>query len=121
MFQTKSIFQEKINNNPYLFTNLVFSFFPISFILGSLIVNMNLLLFCCLGIFYLKTKILTIKFDFSIKIIFLFFFIIFFSTILSLAKSFYFNDYGSANLFKLVKSALFVLLINLLFNDEPTS
>ena len=73
--------------NPVLLTNLVFGFFPISFILGSLIVNMNLLLFCCLGIFYLRTKILTIKFDFPIKIIFLFFFIIFFSTILSLIRS----------------------------------
>ena len=66
MIQAKSIVQEKNNNNPYLFINLVFGFFPISFILGGLIVNVNLLLFCCLGIFYLKSKILTIKFDFSI-------------------------------------------------------
>ena len=56
MIQAKSIVQEKNNNNPYLFINLVFGFFPISFILGSLIVNVNLLLFCCLGIFYLKYR-----------------------------------------------------------------
>lgn len=120
MSQTKSIVQEKINNNPYLFVNLVFAFFPISFILGSLFVNVNLLLFCCLGIFYLRSKILSNKYDFSIKIIFLFFLLIFFSTGLSLAKTLYFQGYDSINvvascvstncyspLVKLTKSILF--------------
>ena len=63
MFQTKSIVQEKINNNPYLFINLVFAFLPISFIIGSLIINVHVLLFCCLGIYYLKSQILRTKFD----------------------------------------------------------
>ena len=76
---------EKKNNINYtLLTNLVFSFFPISFILGNLIINLNLLLFCCLGIFHLKSRILKIKFDFVTKVIFFFFFIVFFSTALSL-------------------------------------
>ena len=57
MLQVKSIFQKEINDNPYLFVNFVFAFFPFSFIFGSLIVNLNVLLFCCLGIFYLKSKI----------------------------------------------------------------
>ena len=58
---------EKKNNINYtLLTNLVFSFFPISFILGNLIINLNLLLFCCLGIFHLKSRILKIKFDLKI-------------------------------------------------------
>ena len=69
MFQTKSIDQKKINNNPYLFINLVFAFFPISFILGSFIVSVNLLLLCCLGIYYLRSKILSHQYDFPIKII----------------------------------------------------
>lgn len=107
MLQTKSILWGKINSNPYLFINLVFAFFPISFILGSLIVNVNLLLFCCLGIFYLKSKILKTKFDFSIKIIFLFFVLIFFSTSLSFVKSLYFEEYDSSHLFRLMKSVLF--------------
>ena len=107
MIQAKSIVQEKNNNNPYLFINLVFSFFPISFILGSLIVNLNLILFCCLGVYYLKSKILTTKFNFSIKIIFLFFLILFLSTALSLIQSLYFEEYNSANLERLVKSILF--------------
>ena len=97
MLQAKSIFRKEINNNPYLFINLVFAFFPISFVLGSLIVNVNLVLFCCLGIFYLKSKILSTEFYFSIKIIFLFFLIIFFSTGLSFAKTLYFQGYDSIN------------------------
>ena len=104
MFQTKSYVQEKVKGNPYLFINLVFGFFPISFILGTLIVNVNLLLFCCLGIYYLKSKVVTTKFDFSIKIIFLFFLIIFFSTSLSFAKTLYSED--SFNLVRLAKSIL---------------
>ena len=109
MFQTKSYVQEKVKSNPYLFINLVFSFFPISFILGSFIINLNLLLFCCLGIYYLKSKILTTKFDLVIKIIFLFFFIIFFSTSLSFVKTLYFEGIDDINisLTKLTKSILF--------------
>ena len=61
------------NINSILLINLVFSFFPISFVLGTLITNINLVLFCCLGIFHLRSKILTTEFDLAIKIIFLFF------------------------------------------------
>ena len=107
MIQAKSIVKEKNNNNPYLFINLVFSFFPISFILGTLIVNLNFILFCCLGVYYLKSKILTTKFNFSIKIIFLFFVIIFLSTALGLIQSLYFGEYDSTNLMRFVKSILF--------------
>ena len=66
MFITKYIDEEKIKNNPNLLINLVFAFLPISFIIGSLIINVHVLLFCCLGIYYLKSQILRTKFDFSI-------------------------------------------------------
>ena len=72
MFVAKYIDDEKIKNNPNLLINLVFAFFPISFILGSLFININLVLFCCLGIFNLKSKVLKAKFDFTLKIIFFF-------------------------------------------------
>jgi len=103
MILNKKIF----NTNCIFFTNFVFGFFPISFILGNLITNINILLFCFLGIFYLKSKILEIKFNFSIKIIFIFFLIIFFSTALSFIKSLYSDGYEYDNLLKLVKSILF--------------
>ena len=107
MLQAKSVVRKEINNHPYLFVNPVFSFFPISFILGTLIVNLNLLLFCCLGIYYLKSKVVTTKFNFPIKIIFLFFLIIFFSTGLNLAKTLYFEGYEAGNFVTFTKSILF--------------
>jgi len=108
MLQAKSIFRKEINNNPYLFINFVFAFFPFSFIFGTLIVNLNLLLFCCLGIFYLRSKILTTKYDLSIKIIFLFFLVIFLSTTINVINSQYFaGDKNDLNLTRFVKSILF--------------
>ena len=106
-----------------LLTNLVFAFFPISFILGNFVINLNLILFCVLGIFHLKSKILTIKFNFPIKIIFLLFFIIFFSTSLSFTKSLYFEGYEYINLERLIKSILFfryflMLVIIYLLNEH---
>jgi len=95
----------KINST--LLINLTFCFLPISFIFGNLITNINTLLICVLGIFYLKSKILDIKLDLAIKIIFLFFFIIFFSTSLSFLKSFYFEGYEHSNFIRLTKSIIF--------------
>jgi len=103
MILSKKIF----NIKPIILTNLVFAFFPVSFIFGNLITNVNFLLFCCLGIFHLRTKILTTKFDFSVKLIFLFFFVVFFSSILSLFKSLYYEEYDYYNLVKLTKSIVF--------------
>ena len=98
---------QKATINSTLLTNLVFAFFPISFISGNFIINLNLLLFCCLGIFHLRSKILKTKYNYTIKIIFLFFFIIFFSTSISFAKSLYIDGYEYNNLFKLIKSITF--------------
>ena len=88
-------------------TNLVFSLFPISFVAGNLIININLFIFCCLGIFHLRSNILTTRFNLTIKIIFLFFFIIFLSTFLSFIKSIYLNEYAAYDLTKLIKSLAF--------------
>jgi len=107
MMQLKSLFVKKDNNTSHSLLNLVFGFLPVSFILGSLVVNLNFFIFCCLGIYYLRSKILTTKFDFILKLIFLFFFIIFFSTLLTFIKSLYFDEYSSSNLTRLIKSILF--------------
>ena len=100
---------DKINLkiNPTLLVNLTFCFLPISFIFGNLITNINTLLLCVLGIFHLKSKILEIKFDRTIKIIFLFFLVIFFSTSLSFLKSFYWEGYEHSNFIRLIKSIIF--------------
>ncbi len=87
--------------------NFVFGFFPISFIFGNIITNANIVLFCALGIFHLRSKILKTKFNLPIKIIFLLFFVIFFSTSLSFIKSLYFEGYEYIHLVRLAKSILF--------------
>ena len=96
--------KKNFNINSVLLTNLVFAFFPISFVLGNLIVNINVILFCGLGIFHLRSKILTAKFNLPIKIIFLLFFAILFSTSLNFVKSLYFEGYEYGNLINLIKS-----------------
>ena len=107
MLQTKYKSFENIYQNPNLLVSLVFSFFPISFVFGSFVVNLNLVLFCLLGIYYLKSKILKTEYDFSIKIIFLFFIIIFISTVLSYAKTIYIEGYDDISFVRLTKSILF--------------
>ena len=99
--------KNNFNINLTLFTNLTFAFFPISFILGNFIININLVLFCIFGIFHLRSKILTTKFDFTLKIIFFLFLVVFFSTSLSFIKSLYFEEYEYTNLIRLIKSVLF--------------
>jgi len=94
-------------NNSILLTNIIFAFFPISFILGNFIVNINLVLFCVFGIYHLRSRILSTKFNLNLKIIFLLFFLIFFSTSLSLIKSLYFGNYEEINLIRFIKSVLF--------------
>ena len=107
MFFSKYYSKQFLKNDPHLPINLIFCFFPISFILGSFIVNLNLVLFCFYGIYLLRSKILNSTFNLPIKIIFLFFFTLFLSTALSLIKSLYFDEYDSTNLDKLAKSILF--------------
>ena len=100
-------YKKNIIINPVLLTNIVFAFFPISFIFGNLITNINTLLFCCLGILHLRSRILTTKFNLSIKIIFLLFIIIFFSTSLNFIKSLYIDGYEYSELIRLLKSISF--------------
>jgi len=115
--------KKKFSINSILLINLTLAFFPISFILGNLIINLNILLFCILGIFHLRSKILTTKYDLSIKIIFLLFFTIFFSTSLSFIKFLYIEGYEYEYLERLLKSVMFfryflMLIIIYLLNEH---
>ena len=95
------------NHNSDSLINFFFFLFPISFIFGNLITNINLLLFCCLGIFHLKFSNLLKKFNFPIKIIFLFFVIVLFSTSLSFIESLYSGEYEKSEFSRLIKAVLF--------------
>ena len=96
-----------INDKSHLSINLIFAFFPISFVLGSAIVNLNFLVFCCFGIFYLKSKLFTSNYNFFFKIIFLFFLVIIISTSINFLKSTYLADYKMADLSLFIKSLVF--------------
>ena len=87
--------------------NIVFALFPLSFIFGNLITNINILLFCFLGIFHLKDRILKEEYNFIIKIILSFFLVILFSTVISFTKSIYFGEYDNGDLTRLIKSIAF--------------
>ena len=52
--------KKKFSVDSVLLINLTLAFFPISFILGNFIINLNLVVFCILGIYHLKSKILTL-------------------------------------------------------------
>ena len=111
---------KKLSIDLIFLTNIVFCFFPISFILGNFFINLNLILFCCLGFIHLRSKIFTEKLNFTLKIIFIFFLYIFFSTLFSLLESIYAEGYELKNFSRLIKSIaflrffLFLLVIYLL-------
>jgi len=107
MFIKKYFDKSETKNKEHLLINSVFALFPIGFIFGSLFVDLNLITFCLLGIFYLKPKIYEIKLNFTLKIILLFFIIIFFSTSIGFIKSLYVEEYDKDHLIRLVKSLLF--------------
>ena len=111
------------NINSISLTNLVFAFFPLSFIFGSLFVNINFILFSCLGIYHLRFKIFTTKFYFPLKIIFLFFLIVIISTSVFFIKSLYFSGYDYDNFIRFTKSIIFLryfllLVIIYLLNEN---
>ncbi len=106
-------------NNLSLVTliNIIFCLFPLSIIIGNFSVNTNLFLFCLVGIFYLKFKIINMKYDFALKIIFLFFLTIFISTLFNYMSH---NEYNDINI--LIKSIaffrFFLLLIIIYYLNE---
>ena len=57
MFIKKYFDEDEIKDKGYLLINSFFALFPISFIFGNIFVELNLIIFCLLRIFYLKLKI----------------------------------------------------------------
>ena len=102
------ILQKKnLQINLVFLLNVLFCLFPLSFIFGNLITNINVVLFCCLGVLYLKSKIYQNKLDLPVKIVLLFFLIVLFSTSLSLIESLYIEKFKYYNFEQLIKSIVF--------------
>ena len=99
---------ENLIRNNIFPISVIFSFFPISFIFGNLVTNVNILVFCCIGLFYLRSNISMNKINFPFKLIFLFFLLILFSTFLNFIESFYSEGYEKSYVARLSKSILFL-------------
>ena len=94
--------------------NLFFCTFPLSFILGSLIINLNLLVFCCLGILYLKKQLFYFDLDFFLKVVSLFFLTVLLSSLVISIKSVLIDGYENTNFNSLTKSILFLRFLLLI-------
>ena len=96
----------KFYNKTYLI-NLLFSFIPISFIAGNLILNLNILLLIITTIAVYKTEIIRIKIFFLDKIIIIFFAYAFCVGLFNNLYSYYF-DSSSNDLGILVKTFFYM-------------
>ncbi len=65
------------------FFNLILALIPVSFIAGNMIININLLLIIISAFLYFNKNLFKIKFYFLDKLIFLYFFLILFSSIIN--------------------------------------
>ena len=103
------ILQKKnLQINLVFLLNVLFCLFPLSFIFGNLITNINIVLFCFLGVLYLKSKIYQNELGLPVKIVFLFFLIVLFSTSLSLIESLYIEEFKYYNFEQLIKSIVII-------------
>ena len=69
------IYQNFLNKT--FFINLFFSFIPISFILGNLILNLNIALLIILTFYIFRSKVFNFQFNFFDKLVLFFFFYVF--------------------------------------------
>ena len=80
-------------NHLVLSLNWLFIFFPLSFIAGNLIVNLNCLLFICLGLIYLAKNNFKFKYNFIDILLFCFCIVLIISSIINqsnIHKSFFY-------------------------------
>ena len=104
---------KNLNFDLIFFINLSFCIFPLTYILGNLLLNLNLLILCLLGIIYLKKKLFYFKPDLFITSIILFFFLIFFSTLIN-SKILSYEEFEIKKLENLFKSIIFLRFLILL-------
>ena len=80
MNNTKNIINQKINTIKA--TQLLFYSFPVSFIIGNLIVTLNLLIFIAISLFLIKKEKLNFRFSSSNWFLIAFFSYLFISTLI---------------------------------------
>ncbi len=70
----------------YKTLNILFLFFPATFLIGNAAVNINILLIGIIGIIVFRKKIFSFKDERLVAVILIFFILIFFSTLLDISK-----------------------------------
>ena len=108
--------------------NILLYTLPLSFILGNLIINLNIFLFILIGCIHYKQKIINIKDDLLTKLLLVFFLYIIFSTLFSFFEIYFsesknIKDFNNqvTNLMKSVaflRFFIFLLIIKKMLNDK---
>jgi len=108
------LLHKKINPSKKLI-NFLFCLFPISLVIGSLIVNLNMLLFLLISLLYIKFNSLKIKFKHISKILVCFFVFIIITTSLNIETFGYENTLKSVLLLRFL--ILYLVLETLFANN----
>ena len=66
--------------------NILFLFFPATFLMGNAVLNINILLICITGIIVFKKKIFSFKNERLSAVILIFFILVLFSTLIDISK-----------------------------------
>ncbi len=110
-------FFSKINFNKENYFNLLLAFFPLSFIAGNMIININIILLILSAIIIFKKTLFKIEYFLLDKLIFLFFFLILFNGTYNDLQLYIhdrkFSDWRGG--FETVKKSLFFLKYLLLY------
>ena len=96
--------------------NFLFCLFPISFIVGSLIVTLNLYLFLILSIVYIKKKSYKVKFNYTNSILVTFFLFIIISSFINIDSIK--HDYAVKSILLFRFALLYLVIETLLINNN---
>ena len=97
-------------------TNITFCLFPLSFILGSLIIHLNLYLFLILSVIYIKKKNYKFNLSYTSNILICFFLFIIISSLINIESIKYDFFFRSILLFRF--AILYLVLEVLLINNK---
>lgn len=80
------------NINKHLIISLIFSLIPLSLIIGTLALNLNIILFIIINLIFFKKEIFKRKYSDIDKLIIIFFIFILFTGIFNTIENYYFGD-----------------------------
>jgi len=75
-----------------LLVNFILLLVPLTYIIGTLALNLNIAIFILVCLFFFLKDILKLKFSFIDKIVFLFFFFILFTGLFNTIEKYYFSN-----------------------------